>query len=102
MDTIRPVLALMLLAFLSWIAGYWVSLTILRLSKWSPRFHLEERVPPQRYRKINRIIAASIGLIAAAIAMYYTAPETMQSLRQAPPSLEAPPADDVERLIEEE
>lgn len=81
----------MLLAALSWIAAYSVCLTILRRSQWSPRFHLEQRVPPQRFRKINSTTSAVIALIVAGIVMYYTAPATIQSLRPTPPPNDEPP-----------
>jgi hypothetical protein len=85
MNTFLSIIALVLLAVLSWIFAYTVCLTILRRSQWSPRFHLEQRFPPQRFRKINRTTSAVIALIVAGIVMYYTAPATIQSLRPASP-----------------
>lgn len=79
MNLIRPILALILLASLCWSAGYAVCLALLSRSLWAPRLHLEHRFPPQRFKKINRVVSTVMGLIAATIALYYCAPTTLDS-----------------------
>lgn len=74
MDMIRSILALLLLAAISWIASYTVCLMILTQSQWSPRLHLDQRFPPHRFRKINRVMATIVGLIIAGAVIYSCAP----------------------------
>ena len=69
-----------LLAVLAWIAGYYVCYKLLTWSRWSPRLHLEERFPPDRFRKINRTIAFIAGLNCTAITIVYSAPPTLRNL----------------------
>lgn len=95
MNTFLSIIALILLAVLSWIAGYVVCLTILSRSLWSPRLHLEQRFPPQRFKKINRLVSSVAGLIVVAVVMYFSAPVTIQSLQSSPPQMEVPPLNDV-------
>jgi protein TonB len=114
MNTFMTIMSLILLFVMSWLAGYAVCLIILSLTRWSTRFDLEERFPWRRARKINRTIASVVGLIVAAVVMYYSAPATIRSLRPAPPheevsltvdvppAVEVPPLDNVNQLIEKE
>ena len=80
MDMFRSILALSLLAVLAWIAGYAVCHALLSRSQWSPRLHIEHRFPADRFKKINRVISVIVGLIVAAITMYYCAPTTISTL----------------------
>jgi len=87
-DTLRPILALVLLTAVAWIAVYTVFSGFLKLIRWPSRFNLEDRFPPHRARKINRNIASVVGLIVAGILLYYCAPATMQSLKKEAPHVE--------------
>ena len=114
MNTFMTIMSLILLTVMSWLAGYAVCLIILSLTRWATRLDIEERFPWRRARKINRTIASVVGLIVAAVVMFYSAPATIRSLRPAPPheevsltvdvppAVEVPPLDDVNQLIEEQ
>ena len=78
-DIVRSLLALSLLAVLAWIAGYYVCLKLLTWSLWSPKLHLEERFPPDRFRTINRTVSFVVGLIVMAVTLWYCAPPTIRS-----------------------
>ena len=81
MNTFLSIMALILLAAVSWIAVYTVCMGLLRLSLWSPRLHIEHRFPPHRFRKVNQVMASIVGLIVAGIVMFYCAPSTIRSLQ---------------------
>lgn len=84
------IMSLILLAVMSWLAGYAVCLTILSLTRWSTRLDIEERFPWRRSRKINRTISTVVGLIVAGIVMFTCTPATLRSLQPAPPQVDLP------------
>jgi hypothetical protein len=79
MNSFMSIVALLLLAVLCWIVGHVVSLAILRLSDWPSRFQVEERFPPHRARKINRLVATAAGLVVAGIVMCFCAPASLRA-----------------------
>ncbi len=83
MNSFLTIMALMLLAAVSWIVTYTLCMWVLKQSLWSPRLHLEDRFPPHRYRQINQVLATIVGLIVAGIVMLNCAPATIRSLQPA-------------------